>query len=677
MPFEFGNKVAVSKDELIPAFYNNYENLKKTLQRYKEQPYGPKRIMFGGNGRQLLVDYDTLPPQIKQAIPDPRKCDHILERFYEVDGDAVRFYSLFEFADGSNIKSEIQEKYIVNASVLHAVLRLREARISDIIRKGGKVKGITQSLLSDAISFNRTLLAKHHTEHTLPSSLRHFKAALNNFETLVDGHLNYVSLISGKHKNDNSRKVFDHTEELLNNMYADKKRKPTATDVHNDYDAFLTGYLEVHNNVTGEFYDPKNFKKISFATINKYLKQWRNQVATHQKRSDNRELKMGKYKPPFSFEMPKLAGSIISIDDRQPPFKTLEGKRVWFYLGVDIASRAIICQVYGDSKEGIIREFYRQLVRNYHMWGLNLPGELECEMSLNSSYVETFLKEGAMFRYVKMEANNPRGKYIERVNEELRYRKEKKREGWIARPKARKESNQPGVDTEKIKKLPYERIINECLQDIEDWNNEEHPDVEGLSRWDYFQQRQHEGVDPTNYKSFMRYIGNRTETSCNIGNIHLNKSLFLIADGDKVAKGEKLIAYMDRIEGRDLEVFWLDDNDGKVFKALAYVGGEYACELIEKPRPNRARMERTEKDTIAESILAAYTNTVDSYAKRKMSTLDQLTIIDNRPKPERRFKIDQLTRTVAKPFEFPVNEEVTDDMEMPYVSSRKSLKDRF
>src|SRR5690606_27958967 len=93
MPFEFGNIVAVSMEELVPSFYKNYNALKMALYRYKDKPYGPKRVMVGGNGRQLLIDLDTLPSDIKQALPDPRKCDHILERYYEVDADAVRFFS--------------------------------------------------------------------------------------------------------------------------------------------------------------------------------------------------------------------------------------------------------------------------------------------------------------------------------------------------------------------------------------------------------------------------------------------------------------------------------------------------------------------------------------------------------------------------------------------------------
>ncbi|MBK6819878.1 MAG: hypothetical protein IPG85_09955 [Bacteroidetes bacterium] len=96
-------------------------------------------------------------------------------------------------------------------------------------------------------------------------------------------------------------------------------------------------------------------------------------------------------------KQPKYAGSILSIDDRQPPFKYDKNNRLWCYMGIDLASGAFTAWVFGKSKEGIIIDFYRELVRNYHMWGFNLPSDLEAEMSLNSSFVNAFLRPGNMF----------------------------------------------------------------------------------------------------------------------------------------------------------------------------------------------------------------------------------------------------------------------------------------
>ncbi|MDB5284057.1 MAG: hypothetical protein JWO06_3132, partial [Bacteroidota bacterium] len=84
---------------------------------------------------------------------------------------------------------------------------------------------------------------------------------------------------------------------------------------------------------------------------------------------------MGKYIPYGSMERPAYAGSIISVDDRQPPFKWGEGagNRMWFYMAQDLGSTAFTTWVYCDTKEVIIFLFYRQMFRNYAAWGLSLP----------------------------------------------------------------------------------------------------------------------------------------------------------------------------------------------------------------------------------------------------------------------------------------------------------------
>ncbi|SMG35810.1 hypothetical protein [Sphingobacterium psychroaquaticum] len=680
MPIMLGNIVAVSKEELVPHFFKSENTLYSTIQRYKELPYGIKRVMIGGNGRQLLIDLDTLPGHIKDAIHDPRKSDHVLERYYSVDPDAVRFYAIHKFDDGTYLSMEHQERYIINASVLKAAIALRNDRLVEWRNKGRSKSGIMQSLVADVLSFNESLRKKFRIEHDLPKSVGRFKESLNTFETLVNGSFNYEGLISKKHRNINSRKVDENTVRLLNDMFADKVRKPTAKEIHEQYDGFVSGYVQVVNNKTGELYSPKGYKQLSISTVTAYLARWENRIATHQKRSDDRQLNMGKFKPYYSFEMPKFSGSMISIDDRQPPFKSLSGKRVWFYLAVDVASRAITCAVYGETKEGIILEFYRQMVRNYYSWGLCLPAELECEMSLNSSYTDTILKEGVMFDYIKMEANNARGKYIERVNEELRYRKEKGRDGWLARPKALSETNQPGVDIEKVPRIPFDTIVNDCLADIDSWNNEPHPTEEGISKWEYFLERQHPSLSPINFEAILPYIGNRTETSCKLGNIQLNNGLCLIGDHGIVAKGERLIQVMKQIEGQEIEVYWLDDDQGEVMKAYAYIDGKCVCEIVRKPRPIRARLERSAADELAEGLLAAYTNTVDAFGKRQREQLDGVVIIKEDPAPLKHQIFSKpstrIKHTERQPIELPQYEDVDEDYSS-YSSLRQSIKDRF
>jgi hypothetical protein len=481
MPHFFNNSpiLVVTQDELLPWFTANC--LKTTLYRYKDKPYGIKRAVRAHRGSPMLVLFDSLDPEIQHALG--RKCDHLLERYYKTDGGAVNFYTTFRFDDGSYLDTTYQERYITNASMIKAIISLREARTAERQSKGGKLTVIGQTLCSDAHSFQPFLLARFKVQHTLPENYRRFMDVIQEFEDK-----GYASVISGNHKNQKARKVTDETLNLLVSLFAGVRQKPTATEVHRNYETFLTGYMEVINNQTGECYNPADFKKLSDATVKNYMAQWGTKIGTYQVRGGDRQKLITQFKPYHSTERPKYAGSIISIDDRQPPFKTLSGKRVWFYNGIDLGSEAFTCWVYGDTKEGIITEFYRQMVRNYAEWGLNLPEQLEAEMSLNSSFVDTFLREGAMFKYVRIEANNARGKKIERYYGKLRYGIEKKRTEWLARPFALSESNQAGP--KEAPALPYSTIVENALADIQTWNNEPHSVHTHLCRWQVFLQMQ-------------------------------------------------------------------------------------------------------------------------------------------------------------------------------------------
>ncbi len=628
MPHTWNNMMVVTKDELVPAWWNSINTLYSEIQRYKNKPYGIKRIQLGGNGRQLLVAFDSLPRETQDGIGDPRKVSHILERFYSIDKEAVEFYTNFQYPDESYLATEAQERYIVNASMVASIFRLEAARKTERLNKGGSLKGITATLCNDAISFQPVLKTKHNVQHSLPQNPRRFKDTLTKFTQV--GYKSLIKDAKGKSKQ-NARKATSDIIKLLNDLFASQPHKPTATEVARQYDAFLGGYLEVINNETAEMYNPKGMKKLSPTTIKLYLAGWENKIGTHTKRSGDRQKLMQKFKPHHSLEQPKFAGSLLSIDDRQPPFEYDKSKRLWFYNGINLASEAFTCWVYGKTKEGIILNFYRQLVRNYAEWGLSLPDGLECESSLNSSFSETFLREGAMFQNVRIEAKNACGKRIEAYYKPLRYELEKKREGWLARPFALSEANQSGGQPKNI--IPYDEIIEGCLHDMQTWNNTEHSKIKGISRWEYFLENQNPNLKPTNYKAILPHLGYKTETSCNAGIIKLQYREFLLGDNEKIVLGETLIRLMKEVEGKELDIYWLDDNKGNVLKALIYLRKEkrYICEACPKPTYNRAIIEQTEADRDARKIMSSYVATIEGFQRRQTNSLEKVTVLDNPP----------------------------------------------
>lgn len=638
------NKVAVSKDELVPSFWNTDNSLLSELRRYKDKSYGIKRIQKGGNGRQMLVDFDTLPKQIQEALGDPRKVDHLLERYYSIDSKAPDFFLNWQYPNGNYLTPHSQEQYIINASILKAAIALEIDRKNERLNKGGSTRGIIPTICHDVSTFNPVLKAKFGVTHNLPKTLRHFKALYKAFKD--EGH---VAVIKDRKavRQQNARKLTGNTKELLNNLFGSLSKKPTPTEVANDYQAFLKGQLDVVNNVTGEVYNPQDFSLIKEGTIRKYLATWQSTIGTHTKRNGDRQKLMQKFDPYHSFEMPSMAGSMISVDDRQPPFEYEKGKRMWFYNAIDLASECFTVWVYGKTKEGIIHEFYQQMVRNYHQWGLNLPAEIEAESSLNSTYKDNILKDGNMFEHVNIYANKARSKRIEAYYKPLRYQLEKNHEGWLARPFALSEPNQ--ISNNKKQFVPYDMLTEQCLTDIWTWNNMEHSKIKGKTRWEVFLETQNPDLRPTNYKAILPTIGYRTQTSCNVGFVKLKSREWVLGDKGEVYTGENLIRLMKKVEGNNIDVCWLDGNDGKIIKALVYINDRYICEILPKPVYKKSKKEQTQADLDARDVMIRYAATVENFRKVQKNSIEQVSIIDYRKKTlNEKFVMPGINRPITR-----------------------------
>lgn len=632
MPHYWGKILVVTKDELVPKYYNTLPHLQKEILRYKTKPYGIKQVQKGGNGRQMLIDFDSLSMDVQNSIGDPRKMKHPLISLYQTDATAARFFSDFQFEDGTPLKLESVEKYTTNASVLSALAKLRELRLADWAVKGKKQGRLMQSLWMDATTFNEFLPKLHAVTHTLPKGERQFDNVFKSFLNSDSSSFNYKSLISGKERNQNALKMTDEMISLLNDLFAGQDYKPTRTDVFDKYNGFLEGKVQIINNKTGELYnhDEKCYKALSEASVINWLARWEYKIGTEAKRTANRQQLISKFIPYHTLERVKEAGVLISVDDRQPPFFYQNGKRMWFYIGIDLGSEAITTWVYGESKEGLILEFYRQIVRNYTEWGFNIPLGLECESSLNSSYKNSFLKNGVMFDEVRIEANNARAKKIERYFGKLRYQFEKDKYGWIGRPHARKEDNQKSDEKPII--LPKEQIIKQSLEDIMRWNNSEHATEKGKSRWEVQVEKQTKNSNPTNWKAILPTLGYKTTTSCNAGIIKFRNEEYLLGINGEVSTGENLITFMKYVEGKEFEVFWLDANDGSILKAMIYHNDMMICELIKKPSSYRSSHEATEETRINRQIMSAYVATVNGFMGERKRDIDELTVIDHRSK---------------------------------------------
>lgn len=613
----------------------------------------------GGNGRPALIEINAIPEKYRNEIINkfgkPEEVSNALEAHFSIDGAARMWFDGFKFADGTSLKPEQVNRYTINASVLNALAKLKKARETEHKIKGNTVGNLWPALINEVSAFNNTLKLKFGgLQHDLPKSEK-LRIKLGAY--IKNG---YSILVDGRNKNQAAKKVTPMMIALWNDIFSGQRHKPTYLEVAFKYNQFLNGVIDILNTSTGEIYDPKHedFRPIDESTVYNYISDWTSRIATHAKRSGDRQVFKGKYEPYHKLTQPKWAGSIISIDDRQPPFAYDAGKRMWFYNAIDLGSEAFTCWVYGETKEGIITEFYRQLVRNYAEWGLNMPYEIECESSLNSSFKETFLMPGAMFSEVRIEANNARGKRIEAYYRTLRYSYEKQREGWLARPKVLSESNLagPGVVPFKSK----EAIVDGCLIDIETWNNTLHSNQElhpGLTRWEVFMEKQHPELKPTNWRGILPHLGYSTKSSMKAGRITLQGMHRVVGINGEVALGENLINIMSRIEGEEVTLYWLDDNEGNVLKAHVYDNaGAFVCELLDDLSYSRSKLESGASDVDKRALMSAYTATVQGYVSRNVKQLSDVVIIEKQMETVKKFTIKRLGTDRATSSAIKINE---------------------
>ncbi len=665
MPHYTNNNIlVVTYEELVPRFYKTQEYLKVFVSICEKRGFGLKRVARGHNGGQALIAFDSLPEKVRNQMNDLRLGEHVLEQFFEVDIEAVGFYRDFRFGDGRSISEggkdgerDLQSIYVANASVIKAVLKLKEARINEIRSKGHLPKKIWDSLTSDMILFcyptinekgnevASVLERKFGLRCDLPEHPKRFKDKCERF--IEDG---YVSLISDRHGNNNARVNDDKTQALLESLHAGIGIKPNYVEVKRLYESFLCGYKEAINNTTGEIYDPKEYSALSEGSIKRFLSSWKSKIGTHALRSGDRQKYMGNFMVAATMKRSKYAGSLLSVDDRQPPFKyrlagTSATNRVWFYVAVDHHSECYIAWVHGKSKEDIIIPFYRQVVRSCFAMGVGLPLELECESSLNSTLRNGFLREGDAFKYVRMEANKARGKFVERYNGKVRYEVERHQEGFIARQHARLESNQPGAEDVPIR--PYEDIVEQTVRNYQNHNNSPHSIYTDKTRMQVFLENQNPQINKElPWRGILPHIGYKTESSCRVGQVKLQGGEWFLGDFGEIYFGENLINLLNLVEGENIDVRWLDDNEGNVMKAFVYMGGNYICELLPKPIFARARAEQTEEDLIAYETFCKYKTTVDAFGKRRRKAIQRITLIDTEAPVHTEFDINSLVPVV-------------------------------
>lgn len=435
----------------------------------------------------------------------------------------------------------------------------------------------------------------------------------------------YSFFIHKNFGNDHRLLVTEATEQLFNDIYV-MNNKPNYTQVHKHYSDFVAGITSIVNLGTAEQYNPAQFAPLSSSTVYEYVSAWENKTVTHKKRSSDKIMYNDTYRPYASLENPSFAGSLLSMDDRDLPFKTITGVRVKAYLAMDVCSECFVGQAYDATDKDIrlVMDCFANLYQHLLANGYNQPAEVEVEQHLMSTLKEGILQPGAVFPYVRFaQAANPQEKSIERAFRRMRYGVDKQVDGWIPRPFARDESNQSRTEDDiKTAYTPAE-VIEIAKSNITTWNSQPHSDqrkFKGLTRLQVWQQRQNPNLLPIAWPQVARYIGKQTETSINRGELRAFNQLYVLPKMKDVAKLDN---------GKDLTVYGIQNEYGYTPEVHIYKNNEYIITAFQKAKWQKARIEQTDADKLAMATQQSYTAGFDLTVKTKKAKLSELLIMNN------------------------------------------------
>lgn len=203
----YNNSLCISYKELMNGGIMN----KPLFDAYKLR--GKLQLLCkGGNGREALIAYDTMPEQLKEKV---RKVygDNVRElamqnpikKWLQRDVKASDFYSTYRLPNNLFLKAEKQQEYTANASVLNAIINLLNDKKSYRKALGGTSTGQAYKSIVEAV---KAISGEWGCK--LPSSERGLRRVVEAYKK--EG---YESLISGKLANDNAAKIVEDDQHAL------------------------------------------------------------------------------------------------------------------------------------------------------------------------------------------------------------------------------------------------------------------------------------------------------------------------------------------------------------------------------------------------------------------------------------------------------------------------------
>jgi hypothetical protein len=593
----YGKRLCIPARELVERGVMSAANYQKMATRKKIDIARTAR----GKGNYALIAVDSLPEtyrdEVTRIYPDG---EHVrllgwLRSNYAVDQCAVAYF-MNSSECGVELKPEKVKEYVNNASVLNTCIKLYNNAKMSLKLMG---KEYDWSMMSTAIEGLREEFG-----HTLPSSTLRFRKKVAEYKR--DG---YVVLISGKYGNQSARKVDFKTERLILAI-AILPNKPFNTSVHEMYNMFVCGELEVFDPKTGELFDPDDFmdkngepNALSETTINNYLNKPNNRALIEHATTSWTTF-MHAQAPHVHRHAPEFSFSKISFDDRDLPRKLKDTKaRAKAYYAYDVTSQCVVGYAYNRNKNvDLVVDCFRSMFRLIERKCWCVPAQVEVENHLMSQWRDSFLKAGVLFPFVRFCApQNSQEKYAEPMNGAKKRSIEHKNhlgigrfyaKGRHYRTESKKISDESNDTYEDKEYYDWDELIADDMRDINEFNNSLHPNqkkYKGMTRWEVLEANMNPTLEAIDKSVLARFIGEKVETS-------IRRNSYC-----RVSYEDWWLSRTDVIEKLEpnnwkVDAYYLTDSDGNITNVYIYQGDMLIDELQRVGTFNTADCEQTDED---------------------------------------------------------------------------------
>lgn len=625
---EYNNKLCVEVGWLCEEVIT-----KATCDNMKRR--GQLRVVRrGGNGRAALVEYDSIPARVKSVIieklgSDPAKVTPatVFAEYIVPDAAARSYFSEYLLEDGRNLPSEVQLEYCCNAEILNGI---GTSLLSQKIRQRalGGCKNVWPTIADIVSSLNRIVYP-----HSLPANQRRLydKYSLYRKES-------YPSLIHRGFCRRNAKKVTERLERLILSIYC-MENKPYSAWVHEYYLRFVSGGLEIVDIETGEMFERSDFidPKTSFPVMISESTCW-NYINKPVNRAIVGSVRMSYHKfngrrPFVHRHEPNFSLSKVSLDDRDLPRKTPNGKRVKAYYAVDVKSGAVIGAAYSmDKNKDLFIGCVRDMFRFIEVRGWGVPMEVEVEHHLVESFRDGLMQAGLIFPFVRWCApTNSQEKYAETVNRLKKYGTEKKEHSGIGRWYASLESNQ--TEGERVyddasasyifKEKTYEwsQLVADDKEDIIRYNSSK-PKGKERTRLQILVDNLNPGLPKMNRSLLARYIGDKSTTS-------IQRNHFCSVQGcDYGLPSPELLGRLSP-NNYSVDAYYIPEENGEINEVYLYQNDVFVGECKKIVEFNRAKSEWTDFDETAMVDQMKYIKKFDILTKEGRGNLAKVVTMEN------------------------------------------------